>query len=389
MGLAGLAIGSALQSCGSRAEWSIFEEGRGAAGNASNPAIVGRPSCANGGCPKGWVCSAGQCQALLDIGGTKGAYGDAGSGCVNLDVGFEGETPTVVVLVDQSASMDEYFPLGQRRTTRWTVLRDALLDEAAGAVARVAMSVRLGLALYSSHGGSANGAVCPELIRVPIAMNNYDAIARAYRQASAAADTPTPESITAVAEQLASERGPRYILLVTDGLPDTCADADANGDGVDPARQAAANRASIAAARAAYASGVGLIIVGVSPDIAESHLQDMANAGAGKDETLRGPGAARYFVAQDSQAKLAEQLTGILGSVRTCLFHLAGEVTRGHEADWTVTLDGVRLAPGDPDGYRLVSPRDLEIVGAACEKIKSDGRALSVSFPCDAFFVAR
>ena len=165
---------------------------------------------------------------LTGIGGTGGSGGPfEGDGCVNLNVGFEGRTPTVMLLVDQSGSMDEKFPAGSQ-TTRWSVLYNALMDPTTGAVKTMEASVRMGLSLYSSNGGSAGGT-CPQLTPVPIALNNYNAIDAVYKPAVPAHDTPTGPSIDAVVKVLAGEPDPKYILLVTDGLPDTCADPNPGG----------------------------------------------------------------------------------------------------------------------------------------------------------------
>jgi hypothetical protein len=336
-------------------------------------------------CPAGTSCKAsGTCSALGSI-VTSGADGSTGGGnfegdgCVNLNVGFEGKTPTVVLLVDQSGSMNDAFPAG-KQTTRWTVLRSALMDATTGAVKQMESSVRMGFTMYTSNHGSAGGT-CPMLTEVGINLNNYAAINSVYQMSRPQGDTPTGESIAAVARKLATEPDPKYIVLVTDGLPDTCADPDASSS---TARQNAANSATVQAAQAAHAAGIGLFIMGVSSDIAPSHLQAMANAGAGLDPATPPPAAAKYYVASDNQTDLAVQLSGIIGSTRTCVFHLQGTVTAGHAGEGIVTLGGGALIYNDANGFRLNNPSELEITGTACDKIKNENTELVVRFPCDA-----
>jgi len=339
-----------------------------------------RAGCATGApCPDGTSCSSGVC-VPPDLfpnngGGPDGGGFYEGDGCVNLNVGFEGRTPTVLLLVDNSGSMTARFG----RASRFDVLRGALMDPATGAVRQMQASVRMGLSLYSWSNGQ---GTCPHLTNVPIAINNYAAINAVYARANAEDNTPTGASIDAAVQALANEPDPKYILLVTDGLPDTCEDPDANGGGPTSPRQLAANARTVSATQAAYKAGVGVFVMGVSSDIAPAHLQEVANAGAGKDPRATGAAAAKYYVASDSQAELAMQLGGILGSVRSCTFHLQGVVDLTRALEGIVTLDGVQLAYNDPNGYRLNGPSDLEITGAACEKIKLDGMGLSVSFPC-------
>jgi hypothetical protein len=313
------------------------------------------------------------------VGGDGGYF--EGDGCVNLDVGFEGQTPTVLLLVDQSGSMTTPFPDGAQ-TTRWSVLHDALMDPVNGVVKQTETVVRYGLALYTSHGGNAGG-MCPILQNVPIALNNYNAIKAVYDAAVPDKDTPTGPSIDAVMPGLLAfaEPGPKYILLVSDGLPDTCEDANPGGA---QARQAA-NARTVASAQAAYMQGVGLFEMGVSADIALDHLQQMANAGAGLDPNTQPPQAAKFWVASSNQADLAAQLSSIVGNVRSCVFALRGTVTPDAAQSGIVRLDGQALPYNDPNGWRLNGPSQLEVLGTSCDKIKNDSKSLSISFPCNAF----
>jgi hypothetical protein len=325
-------------------------------------------------------CASSQGTITAGVDGSTGANFE-GDGCVALNVGFEGKTPTVMLLVDQSGSMSDAFPTNQKTTTRWTVLRSALMDGSTGAVKQMESTVRMGLAMYTSNHGTAGGA-CPMLTQVGINLNNYNAINTVYQMSKPLGDTPTGESISAVAQELANEPDPKYILLVTDGLPDTCADPDASDT---TARQNAANDATVKAAEAAFAQGIHLFIMGVSSDIAPSHLQAMANAGAGLDPATTGSAAAKYYVASDSQATLATQLSGILSGTRTCVFHLQGTVDTAHAGEGIVTLGGQALKYNDANGFRLNNPSELEILGTSCDTIKSDANTeLSVRFPCDA-----
>jgi hypothetical protein len=325
---------------------------------------------------------------LTTTGTTAGAGGTGvfeGDGCVNLTVGFEGKTPTVLLLVDNSGSMNEHYPRNNSPDTRFSLLHGALMNNMTGAVKLMESTVRMGLALYSSNGGSAGG-MCPMLTQVPIALNNYNAIEAVYGASKPDHDTPTGPSIDEVVKILAKEPDPKYILLVTDGLPDTCQDPNPG----DNAAQMAANDITVKAAQAAFSAGIRLFIMGVSADIAPAHLQAMANAGAGLDPATMGAMAAKYYVAADNEAALAMQLTGILGSVRNCVFQLGGTVQAGREGDGVVTLDGMRLTLNDPNGFKLTNMGSvIEFQGTACEKIKTDSKGLSLSFPCDAIDIAK
>src|SRR5690606_23607575 len=81
-------------------------------------------------------------------------------------------------------------------------------------------------------------------------------------------ETPTGEAIRAVIPVLDSDRapGPKFLLLVTDGEPDTCATPDPQC-GQDE---------SIAAVQEAYEKNIKTFVVGVG-EIGLEHLQDLAN----------------------------------------------------------------------------------------------------------------
>ena len=89
-----------------------------------------------------------------------GTPGEGGTSCPNVTVTFEKCMPTVVLVVDQSGSMEAKFGGG----TRWTVARDALINPTNGVVKILEKEVRFGLAMYTSKSGSSGGA-CPLLAR--------------------------------------------------------------------------------------------------------------------------------------------------------------------------------------------------------------------------------
>ena len=136
--------------------------------------------------------------------------------CAAMVLEAEFGTPTVILLIDQSGSMDATYSAG----TRWTVLRNALIHPTNGVVADLEESIRFGLTLYTYTGGP----TCPSLVTVPPALNNLTAISVAYTAAVPEADTPTGESIDSVVQDLTAytEPGPKFIIVATDGEPDTC-----------------------------------------------------------------------------------------------------------------------------------------------------------------------
>lgn len=339
-------------------------------------------------CPSGTYCGTdGTCTAECTLGGSEckdgkqcnpngrcvdgliadgGEYdGPLGDGCIQDKVVFEKQIPTVVLLIDQSGSMTQNFGGGDR----WNVLRNALMNSSTGIVKLLESEVRFGLALYT---GNSNN--CPDLTEVPVALNNFNAIDAVYSTAQPEDETPTGESIDQVVTTLGpyAEPGPKVIVLATDGEPDTC--AVPNPQNGQPE--------AIQAAQAAYAAGIETYIISVGDQVSLGHLQDMANAGKGV--AVGGSQNEPYYQALDQQA-LYDAFQTIINGVRSCVLKLNGTVDPANASKGQVTLDGKPLGYEDPDGWKLNSPSEIELLGAACDLIKEGDHSLTINFPCGVF----
>lgn len=344
-------------------------------------------------------------------------------GCNELAVEFERIIPTVSVLVDRSRSMF----VSNEQVTRdqlWDPLFEALTDTTAGVIPALQEDVRFGFTAYNRD-AALGDASCPNLETVPIGLNNAEAITSAYAAAGVEPanvykwDTPTAESVRAAAAELVAfaEPGPKYLLLVTDGNPDRCNEADPQC-GQDDA---------IAAVQEAHLAGVTTFVVGLGEVAGVGaaagcwgrcgalHLQDIANAGTGQPvlrntnqnflnncfngrrdamgvqqfvatyvDDAAAAGSAEFFAPADGAA-LRDTLGGILRGVRSCTFSLSQAVQQGSEATGTVQLDGEDLSFGDPNGWTMLNPTDVQLTGQACERIQDDVRNVDISFPCESY----
>lgn len=354
---------------------------------------------ANGNqCSSGQTCSSsGRCTVtpMLDIpglggpsGGGAAGTGSAGGGqmmgCVTAEVKFEKQIPTVVLLVDQSGSMDQTFSgdsTNNDAERRWNILRTALMDPASGIISRLQAEVRFGLALYTGPMGTGNGdrtpagTTCPLLTEVPVGLNNFPNILPVYKENDWASETPTGESVAKVAENLiaVTEPGQKVIVLATDGEPDTCAEPNPqNGQA-----------ASITAVQNAFNQGITTFVISVGNDVGEMHLRNVANAGQGLP--IDDPG--QRFYRANSQVELESAFNTIINGVRTCVFALSGQVQPGFEAQGKVLLNTNQLPYLGADGWVLEdSGRRVRIQGSACETIKSaQAPVIDISFPCGGF----
>lgn len=304
------------------------------------------------------------------LGGTGGAGGSEPS-CVDLDVDFQRITPTVVLLIDQSGSMDQAFEDG---LDRWETLVRTLGDAEESLIKRLESSVRFGMSLYTSDGGFGSGTPreCPILTSVDIALGNFSELSELLSENEPGGDTPTAESMEIVAAQLRDfeSDGPKSIILATDGDPDTCEDPDANNSDASKAR-------SVAAVADAYASGITTHVISVGNEVTQSHLEALAVAGKGGDTS------AEAYTALDTDG-LVDAFNAIISSVRTCDFNLEGTVERDDAARGRVILDGRELAFGDANGWEMPDESTVRLLGEACQAVQADASGITMRFPCDA-----
>lgn len=350
--------------------------------------------------------------STLNVGGDLNAMGGIGGGCNDLTIETKEVTPTVLLLVDNSSSMFE------PRDKLWDPLYNVLMKPGTGIVASLQDKVRFG---FTSYRGSStvNDPACPNLFEVDYKLGNFEPIDTVYKARGAEYmqglkwETPTGAAIKKAAEKLlayqADPPGPKYILLVTDGNPNTCG-------ALDP--QCGSDE-SIKAVQDAKAMGIGTFAVGIGDIIAGNvgcetawgrcgplHLQDLANAGqglpvaappdqlkyqactptqmlaatyAGAAET---PGTAPFYTAANA-TELETAIKGLLNSVVSCTYDMNATVV-GNAALGTVVVNGMAVTYNDPNGWKLEDNKtQVTLQGTACDSFKAmPGSTLAVSFPC-------
>jgi hypothetical protein len=114
--------------------------------------------------------------------------------------------------------------------------------------------------------------------------------------------SPTDEGILAGTRTLLSYQGERWLVLITDGAPDTCTGPDA----------AAAHDAAVGAAAAAFQQRVRVLPVGMGDDAPVEFIEQIAKAGAG--------------VAPQEDAEVHAFRASNLGELRQALADVAGLV---------------------------------------------------------------
>ncbi|HTE49988.1 MAG TPA: vWA domain-containing protein [Kofleriaceae bacterium] len=335
--------------------------------------------CTAGGgeCDEGEACSLdGQCvpagtddsgDAADDSsdGGDDGSDDGGDDDCPAVQVNLTPVVPVVVMLIDQSGSMDE--PFGT--SDRWESLKDALIGNADdGVMFDLQSQLNMGASLYTSHNGDSGGD-CPLLQEVGPAINNASAIASLLEDNGPDDDTPTAEAVTAATASFPASDNPRIMILATDGNPDSCVDPDAH----TPETQAA----SETAVQGAFDADITTFVLSVGDDIALDHLQRLANAGQGLDLAS---GDAQFYLALDPAALVAA-FEEIIGGIRTCEIDVDGDVDLDRADEGTVVLNGDTLEYGTD--WNMQDSNSLILLGDACDTfLGAESVALTAEFPC-------
>ncbi len=307
------------------------------------------------------------CTATIGDSGDPGAdAGDQGGPpgpnpmCPEVNFTATAKIPSISLLIDRSGSMAD--PIGNK--TRYGAVRDALVDGTNGVVTALEHRAYFGASLYSTD------SPCPKLYSVPRAMNNRNAIQTLINGQNPGGNTPTGPSIDQAVAAFAADPppvdSPPVIVLATDGLPNGC--NGGNGEA-----------ASIAAAAGSYVAGIRLFVLAVGNGINDTHLQAVANAGAG---VAPGQPNAAYFVA-NTPADLQSAFSQIIGGVTSCELAINGTVDEAQAASGTVTLDGAALVYGTD--WELANGSTIRLVGQACTNLKSSANpVVHASFTCGA-----
>ncbi|MBT8452124.1 MAG: VWA domain-containing protein [Deltaproteobacteria bacterium] len=353
------------------------------------------------GCGPNATCNTarGRCVPNMGTGGTGGIGNTGGNACQSVTITPTRTIPNVMFLVDQSGSMTSNFS-GKER---WTAAHDAIVT----VTEQLDAIVRFGLTTYTSDNGNFNAA-CPRLPvagdpfagapRVDFGLNNSGAISNTSVYPSsypndAGADTPTGDSIDALMTIIENDPppadGPTIIVLATDGLPDSC-ECPNPGSCVpgtpgshDPELEA------VDAAENAFSSGVQTFILSVGPDVAQSHLQEVANVGVGLDRD-GSEGNAPFYTA-NTPAELDMAFQDIIGDSISCDIQMDKRFDDKEKAcndpESDVQLNGVPLSC--PTEWRVKPGVDdiIELLGSACDTFKSGDVTFSAEFPCGAIVV--
>lgn len=297
--------------------------------------------------------------------------GGFGGMCPSLDEVLLPQIPTFQLVVDQSGSMDEPFDNGD---TRWEAMENTLVGTD-GVVTQLQSNIRFGISLYNGGGGPGGGS-CPDVNTLAPQLDAADEIGGLLAAEQPGGETPTGESIEEITTDLLADtwEGEKVMVLTTDGEPDTCAIPDPEeGPETDQVRGVAVD-----AVAAAFDAGIRTFVISVGTDIAEEHLQDLANAGVGRQAD---DPDAPFYVANDT-ASLVAAFDDIVLGLRPCEFSLADPVPAGLEDLCSVTVNDVEFPFDDAEGWVVQDETTLDLQGAACDAIQEGIVAVKLECSC-------
>jgi len=285
---------------------------------------------------------------------------DANVTCVATTPMATNVPPDILIVLDRSGSMNEDLTgmsctNGCGATSKWTITTTAL----ANYLPMVEATVNLGLKLFASGSNSCNVSNTAE---IPPRANNAAAINNLLTTTRPGSSTPTTAAVTNAASYLktVTDSNPKFILLVTDGIPtcgkDMCA-AGVNTGGGNMTQCDDAN--AIAAVKAVHDMGISTFVLGVgtSASPGDATLSQMAmNGGFARSAT-----PAYYPI--DKPEDLTAAFMAVTGMVSKCFFTVSPPLNNNQTLTG-VTADGNDLSR---DAYMIVGNNGVQLVGQTCD----------------------
>jgi len=292
------------------------------------------------GCILGEQCTAGYCGCGGDLFGIR-------------------VTPTILIVLDRSSSMNQQLPAGAG--TKWDVARQAVTD----LLGTFGGDANFGLMLYPGLNETCStGMLCgPGGVFVDPAANTEAGINAVLSGASTCnMGTPTAESLEFVASYapLQAATGSNYVLLITDGQS-SCD---------DPVAATAALRT--------LPQDVRTFAVGFGSGADTGQLTGIANAGGTAQS-----GDPAYYQADDA-AQLAAALAAIGSEAASCTYALSGVPPDPEQLFVYVGEQSLPRDPAHQNGWDYVPANNqIQLYGPACDDLQS-GQApeLVISYGC-------
>jgi hypothetical protein len=328
-----------------------------------------------------------------------GGKGSAGSGmfadgsCANGRITAARVSPKIILVLDGSCSMSTDYPSNGAMSasectrsdrSRWSAIRNALIGSN-GLVPKLEKVVAFGLVVFGTQ------PKCPipgEPVRPEL--NNLMRIQNGLPEVQPGMYTPTGPALDWVYENLIDAQGPddrgaaQVVILATDGEPNSCGGGGGGNRGMRGMGGAVETnyQPSIDAVNKGTMKGATTYVISLADASGpfHDHLQELANLG---NPAARGK-ATLYEPASPEQ--LVQNLESLAGAAVGCDIELNGAIFLDQACDGMVTLNGKPLKCNDPNGWKPIDERNIQLQGSACEMVKQKNDSLvEATFSCKAF----
>jgi hypothetical protein len=321
-------------------------------------------------------------------GGNNGGGSSVDSNCGARDKPAARLPPDILLVYDASGSMNQDImnamcpDPGCGANSKWSIMAPAVNQS----VMATEMDVNWGLKFFASNNDctvNANANVTVGPMRAAMIAAAIAGRTDAMGNVTMGSRTPTRAAVMQGANYLmgVQDDNPKYIVLVTDGLPNCPMGGGSSGD--DTAGAVAAITASNAAGIPVFVVGVATAGVMSGNVNADQVLTMFANAG-GRPRA----GTPAYYSAANA-AELADALRTLVGIANSCVF----QIGPAPSADTSTTYidvfgDGTKI-PRDTtrtNGWDYVdgsNQNSIQIYGATCDAVTAGTiMNLVVTFRC-------
>jgi hypothetical protein len=264
-------------------------------------------------------------------------------------------TPYIQLMVDGSGTMSQGLGAGN---SKYQSVRDSLTTTTTGVLVPLEGKALFGVSIYTSQTN------CPKFYTQPCVTDNAAAIRTEFAQTNPQTGTdPLPEAIdTMVTNFAAAPAGAKkYIVLATDGVPNSC--TSNQGDRTADA---------VTATKAAYTAGISTYIIGLGT-VPTTFLQPMADAG------VNGTGTAYQTADADT---LATNYKSVFAAIMDCEMTLDGTIDVAQASLGTVKANGTALVYSTD--WTAVDEHTIKLLGTACTTYNSTmpAQEITATFTC-------